>query len=267
MKATKLLENVHSPVLQEVVLEFSLVSSILGTVRDLRRSGQSHPDVYKELEHALLRFSQPGIVWTMRDPLRADRNPFWTGELGNHFPSLHHCSAVILKSEIGELYPISTAGRNMLTVDIATPVGHDASLQALVASPHSKWVASGSEDSTVILWNATNGNIAQQWLTDAHESVWSLTFSLDSRYIASGDRAGKLEIRDLNQGASKVATLRGHTSAVSSCAWSPDGNMITSGSFDASVRLWDAHTFQPLHVLRQRSMKDMQYIMFSPNGR
>ena len=77
-----------------------------------------------------------------------------------------------------------------------------------------------------------------------------------------------MEIRDLSQSVSKVvATLEGHSSAVSSCAWSSSGDTIASGSFDASVRLWDAHTFQELHVLKARHMTGMQYVSFSPDGR
>ncbi|PIL35808.1 transporter [Ganoderma sinense ZZ0214-1] len=247
-KAIKLLRNIQGPVLRKVSIEFGPVSSVLGTIRDLQRTGQFQPSIYTELERALLRFSEPGIIWTTVSPLRADRNTFWAGELGKHFPSLSKRGAMTIKSEI------------------VTPVGHDATLQALVASPHSKWVASGSEDSTVILWDP-DGNIAQQWLTDAHESVWSLAFSPDGRYLVSGDGAGKMEIRDLSQGGSKAATLEGHTSAVSSCAWSPRGDTVASGSFDASVRLWDAHTFEQLHELRAPPMKGMQYVAFSPDGR
>ena len=100
-KATTLLGNLCGcSVLKEVTLEFGPVSSILGAIRDFSRNSQSHPDAYKELERALLKYPRPGIIWTMGCRLRVGRNSFWAGELGRQFPSVSRRGALVLKSEL-----------------------------------------------------------------------------------------------------------------------------------------------------------------------
>jgi WD40 repeat protein/serine/threonine protein kinase len=60
--------------------------------------------------------------------------------------------------------------------------------------------------------------------------------------------------------------LRGHTAAVATVVFSPDGRQLVSGSHDRTIRFWDAATGMPLRTLTGHT--DAVYALaFTPNGR
>ncbi len=63
-----------------------------------------------------------------------------------------------------------------------------------------------------------------------------------------------------------VLTYRGHSSDVSSLAWSPDGKNIVSGSVDNTVQVWDATTGN--HIYTYHGHSDAVFdVAWSPNGK
>ncbi|KAJ5642769.1 hypothetical protein N7490_006769 [Penicillium lividum] len=60
-------------------------------------------------------------------------------------------------------------------------------------------------------------------------------------------------------------TLEGHTSAVESIAWSPDGSRLASASSDTTVRIWDPSTGQSVSTLEGHS-GSVGLITWSPDG-
>jgi WD40 repeat protein len=62
-----------------------------------------------------------------------------------------------------------------------------------------------------------------------------------------------------------LQVIEDHTGSVPSVAWSLDGLYLVSGSFDRTVRLWDAHTGKQLAVL-ERHTGWVWSVAFSPDG-
>ena len=61
-----------------------------------------------------------------------------------------------------------------------------------------------------------------------------------------------------------TATLEGHTEAVSSIAFSPDGTILSSGSLDDTILLWDVATGNA--TLLEGHTDNVFSVAFSPDG-
>ena len=63
------------------------------------------------------------------------------------------------------------------------------------------------------------------------------------------------------------AILRGHTSYVSSAAYSPDGKRIVSASMDNTIRIWDAETGRQIGKPLEGHTEWVKSAAFSPDGK
>ncbi len=147
---------------------------------------------------------------------------------------------------------------------VGTPlVGHTDWINNLAFDASGKLLASASMDGTVRLWNVDTGASVGQPLAANGDQVWALAFSADG-VLASAGADGVINLWDVNTGK-LTRELKGHSDAVYSLAFSPDGRYLASGSADDSVRLWRVSTGDMLHTFTDHKNWVLS-VAFSPDG-
>jgi len=80
-------------------------------------------------------------------------------------------------------------------------------------------------------------------------NVTSLSWSPDSKYLASGaSNDTVIHIWDVNTGTEAYA-LRGHDGWIRNVSFSPDGSKLVSGATDLEIRIWDLTSQRTIHTL------------------
>jgi len=122
-------------------------------------------------------------------------------------------------------------------------ISHRGAVSALAYSPDGRFLAAGSRDGVIRLWDAATESLARVLLGhDAQVSV--VAWSPDGRYLASGSYDGIVRFWDVASGLS-IQTLRTGGTVVRALAWSSDGRSIGvayvgggRGNRAANAELW-----------------------------
>ena len=142
--------------------------------------------------------------------------------------------------------------------------GHTNRVRSVAFSSNDQLLASGSGDQIVRLWEVSTGRCLK--LLQGHSrGVQSVAFSPDGQTLASsGDPTVRLW--EVLTGRC-LHVLQGHSSWgwVQYVAFSPNSQILASGSGDQTVRLWEVSTGQCLRVL-QGHQSEVRFVVFSPDG-
>ena len=122
---------------------------------------------------------------------------------------------------------------------------HRHNVYSLNFSPNGRFIVTCSFGRTVILWRLRDGS--SRVLNSSEFYPFSVRFSLDGRYVASGDTVGKMLIWSVFTGK-LVARWQGHSNLITSLAFTPDGKGLLSGSWDKQVIQWDVSSLSSLGI-------------------
>jgi len=172
-------------------------------------------------------------IWNFSDVQASPQQLYDRDEIGWPY-ALSPDSSLLASAQGGHVIRLwKTTARQQLAV----LSGHRGEVRAISFSADGKILASGSLDSTIILWNSGTGEQIRQMTDSRNKIVRSLSFSRDGAKLAStsGD---DILIWDLHTGAITVA-LRGYQGTVLSIQFSPDGKSLVSTARPLTLLLWN----------------------------
>jgi WD40 repeat protein/predicted Ser/Thr protein kinase len=150
---------------------------------------------------------------------------------------------------------------NRLDGSLARLTAHGHHAWCVAYAPDGSWLASGSADETVKLWDLANERVLRTMSAGAR--VRAVAVSPNGRRVVAAAENGLLLVWDSLTG-DELMTLPGHTGDVTGAAISSDGALIASGSFDNTARVWDADTGELLTVLEHPNW--VYAVCFTPDS-
>ncbi len=144
---------------------------------------------------------------------------------------------IFLFSTANAALPSNTPGTLQHTLG-----GHGGEILDASWSPDSKYVITGSEDKTAIIWDAISGKRLHTLQTDYKFGVRKVHWSPDGTKVSTG--GDESDIWDTRTG-NKLLTIKGVI-----FGWSPDGKWMLVENYDSTACIRDGSTLEVVQVLK-----------------
>jgi COMPASS component SWD3 len=148
-----------------------------------------------------------------------------------------------------------------------TSLGHEAEITAIVISPDSRVIATGSADTTLKIWNLETGKLictlGSHLTWGAHKQrIVSLAFSPIAQTLASSSSDGTIKLWNLRSRECSQ-TIKGYANYL---AFSPDGQTLAAGGWDRNIQLRQLSN-PDSQITLSGHFNSINAIAFSPDGR
>ncbi|OCH86826.1 WD40 repeat-like protein [Obba rivulosa] len=126
---------------------------------------------------------------------------------------------------------------------------HEGSVVSCDISPDGRYIATGSEDASVRIWDARTGDRLHT-ITRGTGAIADMMFHPSRPELLVASEDGSVFVLNVENGGIRPV-LEEHEGDVCSAAFSPDGRLIASVSDDFAISIWHADTGDQLAVLRE----------------
>ena len=129
--------------------------------------------------------------------------------------------------------------------------------------------AANAFNSRMLTWDLINGEKTYLPLESSGHVGYLMRFSQDAKLLSAGTAGGNWNdvlIFDTSSGQALFEPLKGHTDFVLTLAFSPDNQILATGSADHTVRLWDVVSGQTMGMPLTGHSDSVVAMAYSPDG-
>lgn len=122
------------------------------------------------------------------------------------------------------------------------------SARCIAVNPQTREMAVGYSDNIIRVFGIDNLEL-RYTLTSHKNSVFSVQYSPDGKYLLSGSRDAHLKIWKVLEGYNLDKDIVAHLFAINHIEYSPDSLFFATCSMDKSIKIWNATSFRLLKVI------------------
>jgi WD40 repeat protein/serine/threonine protein kinase len=196
----------------------------------------------------------------------------WDPWSGREIHSLRAATKIAAMAFSPDGRRLVTGGNWTVTVwDVPTAkgIGTNQSVGAILGVAFhrdGKWFASSSYQPVIQCFDATTAEEVRPPFRDHNLVIHGLAFSPRGRdLLASADVDSKVRLWDVRTGQELCVLVPQHAARAVCVAFSPDGELLASGSWDRTIKVWETDTWKLVHDLHNPTGA-IQCVTFGPEN-